>query len=305
MKYDQSTGTVRLSPDERRNYLQLSDGDRLLRELYPGAGAGKGKNSCVFRAQHPEGGQDVIVKFCRFPANVVSPDEVRKRKRFEREIEAFRRAREREKTQWLLDVFEDGVARIEDRDFNYYVMEEADADLSRYLQETELTLQQKLFLCSSILEGLSDLHEIGIYHRDLKPDNVFFVDDKWKIGDLGFVSFRGQDESLDAPNERIGPTGLMSPEATNKAFANTEGTGFLHDCQIDASSDVYLLGGVFWFILQGNFPIGQLSREDLLLDQKELFDQLLVPMLQHAKSRRSDLPCARSAIQTIGRVVGL
>ena len=35
------------------------------------------------------------------------------------------------------------------------------------------------------LKGLIELHEHGLIHADLKPDNLFYKGDKAKIADLG------------------------------------------------------------------------------------------------------------------------
>jgi len=288
MKFIESEFRIELEGAETNgDYIRLSDGERLLKEIQPGAGSGKGKNSCVFRAEHPDGGEDVIVKFCRFPEGVLGEEEVRRRLRFKREIEALDRATKAQLGDFLITYFEDESEEISGRRFLYYVMEEADYDLAQFLATNTPTLQQKLQLCRSILQALIALHDqLGIYHRDLKPDNIFFVDGQWKIGDLGFISYRDEDEEIDALRERIGPTGLMSPEAINKAFGNVDNPEFVHDCSMDELSDIYLLGGVFWYILQGNLPAGQLAPEDFRLGHAQLFHRLLFPMLQHMKSRR-------------------
>src|SRR5258708_5530867 len=109
MKFDKVENQLILEGEEsNKDYLSLSDGDRLLKEIKPGAGSGKGKNSCVFRAVHPEGGDDVIVKFCRFPAGVLGDAEVRRRTRFLREVRALQMATEEELGEFLIAYYEHG-----------------------------------------------------------------------------------------------------------------------------------------------------------------------------------------------------
>jgi serine/threonine protein kinase len=275
--------------NSNRDYIPLSDGEHLLKEIRSGSGSGKGKNSCVFRASHPEGGDDVIIKFCCYPDGVQGDAEVRRRSRFLREIKALKTAMEANLGDFLITYFEHGQYSVSGRMFDFYVMEEADCDLSDYLARDILSLQQKLLLCRSLLGDLAALHGLGIYHRDLKPDNVFFVGNQWKIGDLGFIKNREDDVEIDEPRERIGPTGLMSPEAINCAFANLENGEFSHDCDFNEFSDVYLLGGVFWYILQGNYPTGQLTLDDFRIGRTDILQGVLLPMLQHSKTRRPTL----------------
>ena len=89
----------------------------------------------------------------------------------------------------------------------------------------------------------------------------------------------------------------MSPEAINKAYANLENGEFAHDCSFDELSDVFLLGGVFWYILQGNFPTGQLQPGDFKLGREDIYSRILLPMLQHSKSRRASLALLRAEFE--------
>ena len=63
-----------------------------------------------------------------------------------------------------------------------------------------------------IVEGLKYLHEEGILHRDLKPDNIFINSGIAKIGDLGFAVKRHQPYQ---EKMRIGSPLYMGPEALN------------------------------------------------------------------------------------------
>lgn len=289
MKYDEKDKVIVLENDPDRNYIRINSEDRFLTELYKGAGSGKGKNSSVFRVIDPIGEElDCVIKFCNYHDRLMGKIPERKRMRFDREIRAMNLALEEHKDEFLLNMIAYGTEKIDEFAFRYYVMEEADSDLGRFIEQQELSLQQKLVLCNSIMSALRALHELGIYHRDLKPDNIFFVGDKWKIGDLGFIKFRDDDFDLDAKRERIGPTGLMSPEAVNKAFANILSQEYLIDCNIDDKSDVFQLGMLFWFILQGDLPTGQVVLDDFRIGHSDIFNAIFA-MLQNAKRRRPNI----------------
>jgi serine/threonine protein kinase len=291
--YDEVNNGLRLhgAADSNKNFLSISGKDRFLVELGTGAGTGKGKNSSVYRAVDPNGDdEDLIIKFCQYHNLIRGTLAEEKRRRFIREIDAVKLATSLKCDKYLIGVVNDGYYPLSpDCAIPYYVMEEADFDLGDYLEKTELSVQQKLLLFFKIMKAMQALHSINLYHRDLKPDNIFSVDGEWKLGDLGFASFRDDDLMFDGFNQKIGPAGLMSPEATNKLLANRNYPNFGGDCDIDAKSDVYQLGNIFWFIMQGDIPTGQLLMDDYRGEDPEVYEKILYPMLQHAKSRRPSI----------------
>ena len=138
-------------------------------------------------------------------------------------------------------------------------------------------------LCLQIAQGIKELNDLGYYHRDIKPDNIFMINGTWKVGDLGLIQMRNK-PSLDKEGELLGPRGWLSPEAMNKYLSEkVEGKHF--DCNIDHQSDLFQLAKVFWYILQGNAPIGCIKESDFLLRNSFLYS-LIKQMLNHSKKRR-------------------
>ena len=138
-------------------------------------------------------------------------------------------------------------------------------------------------LCLQIAQGIKELNDLGYYHRDIKPDNIFMINGTWKVGDLGLIQMRNK-PSLDKEGELLGPRGWLSPEAMNKYLSEkVESKNF--DCNIDHQSDLFQLAKVFWYILQGNAPIGCIKESDFLLRNSSLYS-LIRQMLNHSKKRR-------------------
>lgn len=269
----------------------VNDGDEYYRiePLSDDYERSKGGNSFVFKAIDSDE-VEYIVKFCKFP-NIARYK--KQNNRFQQEIDVLDQANE-EGCEHVIKFYFSGFKKIEETGnyHHYYVMEKGDQDLRSFLLNNNLPNNQKYFLCYDIIKGIEELHAMGYYHRDIKPDNIFIVNqgtaNNWKIGDLG-LSIHQDDNSRKLEfQEKIGPIGWLSPEVTNKFLC--EGTPYegQFDCRIDAKSDVFQLGKLLWYIFQNNIPVGQVTFEDFKVKNKILFD-LLFEMLQYNKTRRKSL----------------
>jgi serine/threonine protein kinase len=167
-------------------------------------------------------------------------------------------------------------------------MEVAEVDLSEFMKRENIEIPQKIGICNDLLNCLIGLHSISIFHRDIKPDNIMRVDGAWKFIDLGIADLNGRNLAQDDVRERIGPFGYMSPEALNKCMGVKTHEMFKGSCRIDAKSDVFQLGMLYWFILTGEVPAGIILSEDLVelgLDES-FFHNGIGRMLQLRKKRR-------------------
>lgn len=305
MKWNESTKTLELQgPNTAKDYICIDSRDWFLDYLHE---ASKGRNSFLFQLVDPNGDEENrVVKFCKFFSPTRSRLFQKRIRRFEREIETLCRARDAGMKEFLVHIFCDGEWSYDGKQFKYYVMEAADHNLGDYLTETNLSFQEKLRLCFEITSSLKSLHDLDIYHRDLKPDNILFVENRWKIGDLGLVAFRDEDLSLDGPKEPIGPFGFVTPEAVNKTLGNYNLPEFDFDYHIDDKSDVFQLAKIFWYIMQGEVPTCQIIEKDFKIS-KDLgfFDAVIIPALQYSKKRRPAIDKLQSSFEPICREAGI
>jgi len=273
----------------------------------------KGGNSSVFILYEKGTTEEYVIKISNYakPNRRTPKKKIRRHGRFINEIKALYKIQEdKYLAGYVIKVLFDGEIGLNGYLHPYYVMEKADTDLKEYIlnKEYEIDEQEKFKLCYDVLLEIKKLHHHGYYHRDIKPDNVFLFKEgtdeettfRWKIGDLGLIAER--DKDYDDLGEKIGPFGWVSPEAMNKYL--TEKYNLEFDCRIDDRSDVFQLGGLFWFIFNNNAPIGIIVNEDFNYGNKDLFDIIYI-MLTYKKNTRFNLSDVEEFLMPICQKYGV
>jgi serine/threonine protein kinase len=140
----------------------------------------------------------------------------------------------------------------------YCVHGTLESNLSKYKGNAQASLSALV----PVIRAVADLHQDGIVHRDIKPQNIFIGEDgKLLLGDFGLVFLPDQAERLSITGESVGPRDFMPPWV----FLGPQPP------KINQAFDVYMLGKVLWCMVSGNV---KLHREDFLepeLDLTNLF----------------------------------
>lgn len=162
----------------------------------------------------------------------------------------------------------------------FVIMEKADSSLREFIKTELHPISSAVYMAQfrGLVSALELLHQHAI-HRDIKPDNILVVGDRWVISDFGLCAFASEDNGgtdLTRQWEVVGPRFWMSPEANNRSV------GLLDE--ISFASDVFQLAAVFWWVVNRRHPSGILCRDDWW-GIENLYEPI-AKALQHSTARR-------------------
>jgi len=138
---------------------------------------------------------------------------------------------------------------IHDNQYPYYVMEllQGKSLGQKIKARGRLSLKDALNIFRQVAEALAFVHDNGIIHRDIKPDNIMLETtssgEVVKLVDFGIAKLTHKEsQNLTATGEVFGSPLYMSPEQCSGQI-------------VDARSDIYSYACVFFEALTGTPPI--------------------------------------------------
>jgi serine/threonine protein kinase len=197
---------------------------------------GEGSMGTVYKARHWTTREVVAIK--------VMPSTIARKpmllKRFEQEFRIASRVEHRN----VVRVLEYSGRGPEP----YLVMEFVDgAALGDRLERTgRLSEAEAVRIITQVAEGLHHAHELGLLHRDVKPDNVLVTADGIaKLTDLGLAKEMDAALELTRTGTGLGTPNFMAPEQ----FRNAK--------HADVRCDMYSLAATLYQMVTGELPFGQ------------------------------------------------
>lgn len=128
-------------------------------------------------------------------------------------------------------------------------------------REGPLPLDRAARIAIQAASALQAAHDLGIVHRDMKPDNVMLTKDRdgqdvAKVVDFDIAkgSAEGEERGVTRMGFVVGTPEYMSPEQ-------------LTGDPLDGRSDVYSLGIVLFRMLTGDLPYKARSTQELMVDR--------------------------------------
>jgi eukaryotic-like serine/threonine-protein kinase len=211
---------------------QLGDYD-LLNKL------GEGGMGVVYLATQKSANRKVALKIIR-PDRLGGLSEGRNKKavdRFRTEAHAAAKIQH----DHLVTVYEVGF----ENDCHFFSMQYVEgASLSEKLREGPVDPKQAVAWIEPTCRAVHAVHENGILHRDLKPQNIMLEEATGKtlVADFGLAKLADSDVEMTHTGEAMGTPPYMSPEQFRDAASVT------------SSTDVYALGATLYHLMSGRPP---------------------------------------------------
>ncbi|MEZ6184920.1 MAG: SUMF1/EgtB/PvdO family nonheme iron enzyme [Planctomycetota bacterium] len=202
------------------------EGFQILREL------GRGGMGVVYEVRHPDRPD------ARFALKLVIAQDVPLLERFVREAQLLARIRHTN----VIPIHASGQSARGP----YMVMPFVEGEnLNARLKRTGgVEPREAAQIMAKLADAVAALHQVGVIHRDLKPDNALLgADGEPVLIDFGLA--RAEDaETLTRTGMLLGTPAFMAPE-------QAEGAGTV---ALDERCDVYGLGATFFALLAGHAP---------------------------------------------------
>lgn len=209
---------------------------------------GSGAYGSVTTCKSIKSGQEFAVKI------VDKHGETHSRKRILREVNIFKTCKGHPNIVQLLDWFED------DTKF-YLVMEKMRGGplLQHILQRGYFTEEEARRVTKDIASALKFMHDRGIAHRDVKPENILCTDpdriSPAKLCDLDLASQRRPQHERHPLSQVASEPDLASPVGSAEFMAPEVVDAFVGDAlKYDKKCDTWSLGVILYIMLAGYAP---------------------------------------------------
>ncbi len=166
----------------------------------------------------------------------------------------------------------------------YFVMEFLTGSaLTVSLERGRFSSQRTIHVAKQLCRALGAAHEIGVVHRDMKPDNVQLIErgndkDFVKVLDFGIAKVGGGQSKLTQAGQVFGTPHYMSPE-------QCAGTA------VDHRTDIYAVGVMLYEMGTGQVPFDADNLMGILT--KHLYENPIPP---HELPPPADVPPALEAV---------
>ncbi len=246
----------------------------------------------IYRAYEENLDRPVLIK--KLHPQMAREEDIRKR--FEREAQVCARV----KHENIVDIY----SYRADGDATFLVMEFVEGEnLGDLLKrQGRVEWQVALTMLEGVLQGLSHAHAKGVFHRDIKPDNLLVSKDgRVKITDFGLATIADSNR-MTMQDSVVGTPSYLPPEQVSGG-------------KFDHRGDLFSVGVTFYEILSGASPFSGANFSEtlkkiltytppplssLIPDIPQEFDQILAHLMEKQPSKRT--ATAEAALEDVRKL---
>jgi len=196
-------------------------------------------------------------------------------RRFNREIENLKKLKG---CKFVVPLYDSQPNNIQP----FFVMKLCDCSLQDELAKTPLPMHMILNVLLDVCEGLQEIHDHEVFHRDFKPANILKYEGRWVLADFGMSLMGGDGGLVTVPDSFPGTIPYTPPEV----MYNEPDT-------IGPAADIFSLGVTLKAMFTGN-TILKAKASDLLPGriniktkrQIKLFDKFIEKMTNMESKNR-------------------
>lgn len=163
---------------------------------------GSGGNATVFKVTRKSDGKELAIKLLGWRDGEPRRSHSEPFNRFNDEISIM------SKSKGTVGVLPIGDFSRRDA---WYVMPIA-TPIMKYIKASDATFDSILSGAIDLSNTLNELHKRNIYHRDIKPQNIYLYNDRFTFGDFGLADFPHKKVHQTKPNQKLGPLFTIAPE---------------------------------------------------------------------------------------------
>lgn len=220
-------------------------------ELIKQIGSGGNSNVWLAKDTRQEINYKVAIKFLKKTKSIA-------KKRFEHEIKIMKECHEIPGCMPIIDSYLDSNP-LGQSSLLWYVMPKGQTATKKLETSRMYEIITMIFLAA---RALARFHQRGIAHRDVKPENIIYLEHKrqWVMADFGIADSPTK-ETLTRPGEMLGPGSTIAPEMRHNA-TNADGI----------KADIYSIACTLWMLLTKNKYglVGQYDRSSANISLRNL-----------------------------------
>ncbi|MGF2618649.1 serine/threonine protein kinase [Bacillus cereus] len=145
----------------------------------------------------------------------------------------------------IVNYIDDGMVTIGTESHRYLVMEYVEGTtLDKVIEKHgKLTVEQVQRYAIQLIKGIKAIHDANMYHRDLKPGNIFVS----SLGDIKILDF-GLAKLIDAST-------LTTTGTAMGTYAYMPKEQLTNAKDVDHRSDLYSFGAILFHMITGRLPL--------------------------------------------------